>query len=147
MTIHNPLPKSNHFWRWSGYINLTCQISGHYSHAFSRKCPEFGNLTCYTQSKCPQNEENQQKISDQNLIRSGGGQATSACQISCHSKWLQQNSCQESTLSLMLPQTLSEKAQFKRFAKNRKLQFWPNPEFMLRKPFRGIIIENSKWLQ
>ena len=71
---------------------------------------------------------------DQNLISSEGGQDTSACQISCHSKWLQYILGEESTLwSLMLPQTPSEKAQFKKMPKIENLSFglklcWVNNE-------------------
>ena len=35
--INRPWPKSNQFWRWSGYINMqTFRLF----HAFSGKCPE-----------------------------------------------------------------------------------------------------------
>ena len=43
------------------------QISADSSHAFSRKCLETGNLTCFTKSKCHQSEENQQTVI-QNVI-------------------------------------------------------------------------------
>ena len=36
----------------------TCQISGNSSHVFSRKCPETSTLTCFSNSKRRQNEEN-----------------------------------------------------------------------------------------
>ena len=41
------------------------------------------------------------------------------------------NTGEESTLSLILPQTQSEKAHVKKIAKNRKSQFWPNLELTL----------------
>ena len=53
-------PKSNHVWRSSG--TSTCQISSHSSHGFSRICQEMTNLTCFTEPKSSQNEENQQNM-------------------------------------------------------------------------------------
>ena len=57
-------------------------------------------------------------------------------QTDCNKK-----SGEESTLYLMLPQILSEKAQLKKIARNRKLQLWPNPELIFRKPSRGFVIQ------
>ena len=47
-----------------GQHTPACQRSGHSSLAFSRKCPEFANLACFTKSKGCQNEENQQRMTE-----------------------------------------------------------------------------------
>ena len=41
-----------------GHDTSAVQILDHYAHAFSRECPETTILTCFTKSKCRQNEEN-----------------------------------------------------------------------------------------
>ena len=123
----------------------TCQIWDHSSLVFTRKHPEIANLDCFTKSSCCQNEENQQMM---NKIKSflkvvRIHQKFQSIQSNCN-----KNSGEESSLSLMPPQTLSEKLQLKKkMAKNTKLQFWPNPEIMLSKSCRGIIMENWKLLQ
>ena len=56
------------------------------------------------------------------------------------------NAGQGSTKTLMITQTLSEKAQLKK-GKNRKLQLWLNQALMLRNLSGGTTHENFKWLQ
>ena len=77
---------------------------------------------------------------DQNLIGSQGGQDTSACRISSHSKWLQSkgvNFIYDVTTKTKWKGTIGNK-----IAKNTKLQFLQNPERMFIKLSRGIIIDN-----
>ena len=55
-----------------------------------------------------------------------------------------QNDCNKKLRFVVITTNTKWKAKLK---KNRKLQIWLNPELMLRKSSRGIIIENKKWLQ
>ena len=84
--IYRRWPKSNQFWRWSGYINMPnirplflCVLK---KMLRNRKINLFhwGKMTPKWEKPADD---------DQNLISSLGRQDRSTCQISGNSKWLQ----------------------------------------------------------
>ena len=70
------------------------KISGYSLHAFSGKCHESPNLTCFTEVKIvPKFEKSTDR--DHMLINSEGGQDTSACKISGYSLHAFSEKCPE----------------------------------------------------
>ena len=81
MKTNRPWPKSNQFWRWSGYINmpnyrpfLLCVLQIMFGN------PKF-DLFHFVKMP-PKWEKSPGRDHNLNLISSGGGQDTSTCQIS-----------------------------------------------------------------
>ena len=72
-----------------GQDTSACKTSGHFLHAFSRKCPETRNLTRFTRSKST--DHGHKPLSSEN------GQDTSACKISGHSLHAFSGKCPETS--------------------------------------------------
>ena len=128
--------KSNQFWRWSRFT--PCQISGNFSSVCRRKCPKIANSTCFAKSKWLQNEENEQKMAKSNQFWRCMSNVipfkATAMKIQTRNK-----------LYLWCTHKHRMKSYNRKNAKNK--QFWPNPTILSSKSSRGVIMENSMWLQ